>query len=457
MKSPRRPRFRDWTDGLTVNADLTRGIWHNSFPGLKLSGALVFPPIAVPLWLMGIPVPKSDNETLQDEALQVVLDHVDDCKMIHLTSHRDATAWVFPFFSAELKREMWELIPDETICDIIRNLTTGEIVKVITDEEIIITTGYDATATIRRRRVFTREEVRVEWLAGVQVVPESLKDATFRNTLGIMPIPFANNRDGGDVRGHSDLERILSDLKNYHDVDLALSEHLVKFAPKMVQYTKDPNEWIKNNGGIDVSSIDIARLDFIMNVVDTEKTEMLWPQGIHDGYVAKLSQIFWKLVQGSGIPEMLWGTKVEGNMASADNQLDMVVKFVDDKRNQKNQSYLRLITDTLKLRNMARLGDQSEIDLSITWNALDMISETAKSTIFKDFAAGIASLINSAGMTKEQTYALWRKMYPEATQEDYDTFVVGLGDMARHKAFAASTYTEIMDLTEEPNLDQPGI
>lgn len=454
--APRRPFVRDWTDSCTVNGELTKGLWHNSYQGFKLAGALAFTPIAVPLWLMGVPVPRSQNEALQTRLSEMVAQRMSDFQSIHKGCHRDGTVWVFPFYSSKDRAVIWEFIPDMSISDIIRDLRTGEVVKIIVDEQRTISIGENQTAIARQKRTFSREEIVEEWVDGTGQIPPELRGVRYQNTLGIMPIPFANNKDGGEVRGHSDYERILSDLKNYHDTDLALSEMLVKFRPKLVQYTSDPKAWRENNA-IDTASLDIATLDFILNITEKEKTEMLWNQNITDAHLKKLTQIFWKLVQGSGIPELFWGTKVEGNLASADNQLDIAINYVKDKQNQKNDSYRRLIVDTLRLDGVARMANADDVDVTIEWNTLDLIPESIKAQIFQSFCTGLSAVSKAAALTKEQQWKLWTRFYPGATESDFNEYVVGISDMSKHVAFTNASYAEIADLKTEDELTDDSI
>jgi hypothetical protein len=449
----RRPQTVDWTDGFACNVALTRGLWHNAAPGLKLAGSLAFTPIMVPLMLMGMPIPKVKDENLQAEYTRIVEDHSEDFRMIHLQSHRDATCWIWPFWSSKLNRDVWEFIPDDSISDIVRDLETGEVVKIIVDEELVVTVDYLTVAIVRRRRSFTKEKLVVEWLGGNTALPGYLKTMTFNNVLGILPIPFANNRDGNEVRGHSDYERILTDLKNYHDTDLASSQFLIRFKPKQIQSVSDPEMWLKNNGFADIAELDVAMNDFILNLYDKEKTEYLWPQGAHDAYEKKLSQIYWKLVQGSGIPELMWGTKVEGNLASADNQVDLVVQFIGDKQDQKIEPYKKLFQATARIRAMAKLAIIPDIPVEIEWNALDLIPERIKAQILGSFASAMSSLVTSAGISKEIMYNFYQRFYPELTPDTQEEFDKGLSDMAKHKAFSGMTYSDIMDLNDWDNED----
>jgi hypothetical protein len=442
-QQPRRPTPRSLID-LPINATLTRGLFHGNFPGLKLASAMAFTPIAVPVWFMGIPTPKSENERTQETLNRYVEMYSRAMQQIHQQSHREGTAWIWPHYSARKQRVVWEFIPDETITDIVRDLDTGDVLKVVSDEEITLSTDYNKTATVRRRRTFTAEKITVEWLSGTSSVPGQLRNVTMRNPLGSIPIAFANNQDGDEVRGHSDYERILPDLKNYADIDEKRSILLAKFQPKMVQTVANAKEWMKNNAIDDINDIKMYEIDFILNV-DGEKTEMLFLDTALDAYENALKTTFRKIVEGSGMPEILWGTKVEGNKASAQDQMDTLVKFVQDKQDQKVDSYRCLFAATAALDSMAQMQRGQEDDIAVEWNAMDTVSEETKSKIFQAFGQGVAALINSAGVTKDQLFRLWRGMYPDATEDDYNKFVVGLSEIAKHKSFKDSPYEIIAD------------
>lgn len=462
-KEPRRPTQTDFTDSLQCNKALTRGLYHNTYPGMKLSGSMCHTPIAVPVWLMGVPIPKVEkNPKVQEILDRIVKNNILNMYQNHKECHIDGTTWIYPFYSTEKMQALWQFIQDDTITDIVKDIITGEIIKIITDEEITVSTGYNKTASIRRQRTFTKQKIDIKYLSNTSAIPAELKDKSQRNTFGIMPIPFANNKDSDETRGHSDYERILSDLKNYHDIDLKESQLLSKFDPKMVQFITDRDQWLENNGyktqgadDADLTGLDIGAIDLIFNVYDREKTEFIFPDRAYEAYEAKLRSIFRKIVEGSGIPEILWGTKVEGNKASADIQMDLVVDLVKDKRRQKDNSYQRLFEDSLILEMSANMLTGYDYEIKIEWDSLDAINEETKSIIFKNFSEAISKLVTAAGITKEQVYNLWVELYPQETEDKYEDFKKGLTEMSSHKQFTdmpfelAADFQGIMDIDKD--------
>jgi len=450
----RSPIYRDWTDSLQINYRLTSGIYHNSYPGMKLAGGLAFPPIAVPVWFMGLPYvsPVSEDDETQEILDSVTLKFSRLLQQIHTQCHRDGTLWIWPHFSIKTMSVIWETIRDDTVSDIIRDLDTNEIIKVITDEQIKISTDYNTTVEVRRKRIFTKQKIEVEYLSGEGLLPSNIKSKVMRNPINILPIPFSNNSDSDEVRGHSDYERIITDLKNYHEIDLAWSRMLSKFNVKMVQNVQDVKSWKENNGFSSLSEIEIDKIDLIFNLTDKETTDFIFPENAHAAYDQKLKNTYRKIVEESGIPEIVWGLKTEGNRASVEESMGTLMKFVHDKQDQKNDAYKKLYTATLQLSNIVNMRNVPTIDLDVTWDDLDAVSDEVRSIIFRNFAQGMAAIFANASGTKQQAFNMWKNLYPQQTKEDFDEFVKGISDMGGHKQWTTASYNEALDFQppEEP-------
>ncbi|HUT43481.1 MAG TPA: hypothetical protein VMW95_04010, partial [Desulfobacterales bacterium] len=80
-----------------------------------------------------------------------------------------------------------------------------------------------------------------------------------------------------------------------------------------------------------------------------------------------------------------------------------------------------------------------------TWNDLDAVSDETRSVIFKNIADGVSKLNAVAGWTPEMLHKFMLGMYPEITDENYEEFKKGLGEMAEHKQFTDASYTEALD------------
>lgn len=446
-RSARRPVKKDWTEDYVINFELTNAIYHNQYPGFKLSAGLAYPVIAVPVTFMGFPVVTSVDDDLTTERLVKITERFKmEMKKIHIQSHRDGTCWIYPKYDRESGLVVWEFIPDDSITDIVKDLNTGKVIAIYTDERINIKTGYNSIARVRRIRIFTKQKVEVMYKDVQGSLSGIIRDKSMRNPVGILPIPFANNSDGSEIRGYSDYERILSNLKNYHDTKLAASEILAKFKTKMVLSNLDNvDDWLDQNGLDDIDELDVADSEIFFNVKE-EGLDFKVPERTTDGHMLSLKNDFRLIVQGSGIPEIVFGVKTEGNANTAEEQMSALISFVKDKQREKIRPYEILFMATMRLIQIVEPGNNYQPDnLVVTWNDLDAVSDKVKSEIFRNFAQGLAAIMNVAALTKKQLYNLWKENFPNATTEDYNDFIVEIEKMSAFKRLTSSTMTEGME------------
>ena len=263
-----------------------------------------------------------------------------------------------------------------------------------------------------------------------------------RNPIGIIPVPFSCEADGDDIRGHSIYGRIIADLKAYHDIDLSLSTLLAKFKIKLLLGTEDPDAFAAANGYDDAAdmfaNIDISEIDLMIHRPDAGDTapELLSPPlQAYQAYMDALKMKYRKVVEGSGIPEIAWGLKTEGNLASVQENMSTLLMYVRGDQRECTNPWIKVFEASLRLMMTVRMINK-EFELTVEWNDLDSISDETKSIIFKNFAEGISKLMNVAGITKVQLHRLWDMNFPNATEDDFNDFVAGLGDMAAFKALA---------------------
>ena len=449
-----RPIIRDLTEQFVVNSDLTRGIWHNTVEALKLAGSLAYVPIAVPISFMGLPIPKTieQDEAEDVELARIVEEHCAGIREIHLQCHREGTIWIWPYFNSRKGRVLWEFIPDESIPSMIKDIQGGELQKVFTDEMLLLQINEDTQANVRRKQTFTTEKIEIVYEGG-HVLDEAMAARAYVNPIGILPIPFANEKDGDEKRGHSDYERILSDLKAYHDLEFATLDLLARFRAKLALTVNDVEAWKANNPqfGSDLSSLDLSTSDLFF-LMPEETIEVIFPAGAHESYDAEKKVLFRKLVEETGIPEIAWGVKTTGNHATTEEQMAVLVRKVEDKRQQKNAPYKRLCVATRQLETLAGFG--AEVDpgnVEVQWNLLDSVSDSVRSEIFERFTQGVSKLISSAGATMAQLYKLWQLNFPQATEEDFEDWKVNLAETVAHKRMSGASVLDLLDAAgDEP-------
>jgi hypothetical protein len=438
---PRRPARRDLTGGMVANEDMLRGLYHGTWQGLQFASPLAYTPISVPVNMMGLPCPHSDDQATQAALDEIVALMAERIPKLHRSALLVGTAWRWPRFDAKAQALTWEEIPDQAISDILLDITTGTPAAILTDEELELSVAENSRLFVRRKRRFDVRQVAVTWLSAL---PAGVADVTSRNVSGTLPIAFTHDSDEGELRGHSVLSRVIRDLKDYHDIDYMRSEVLTKFRPKQIQSVNDFDLWLRNNGltqeGLD--DFDIADTDLVFNVngiSTSEETDYKFmPSDATAPYDSALQNKFWKIYEGTGIPEMFWGGLANGNYATADNQMQQAVTYVDQLRQQFNKPYYDLFSASLRLLSIVRM--ESYADFEMDWNRLESVSADVKSQIFQRFGQAIAQLAGSATLTKKQLYTLWTLNYPESDPGTFAEFEKGIGDMAQFKQFLGLDY-----------------
>ena len=435
---PRRPALRDLTGGLVANEEMLRGLYHGTAAGLQFASPLAYTPIAIPVNMMGLPCPHSDDERTQEVLEEILALMAERIPKLHRSGLLVGTAWRWPRFDSAAMELVWEEIPDQTVPDILVDITTGRPTAILTDEMIEISVAEVRRAFIRRKRRFEPNRVTVQWIGAV---PVGVDDATARNVSGTLPIAFTHDADEGELRGHSILSRFIRDLKDYHDIDFMRSEILTKFRPKQVQDVSDFDIWLENNGlsRASLRDFDIADTDLVFNIKDKEATKYeFMPSEATAPYDAALTNKFWKIYEGSGIPEMFWGGLATGNHATADVQMQQAVTYVDQLRQQWNRPYADLFAASLRLLGIVR--NETYAPFEMGWNRLESISADVKSQIFARFAQAVGQLSLNAALTKKQLYTLWTLNYPESEPGTFEEFVKGMSDMAGFRQFLGLDY-----------------
>lgn len=444
----RRPVTTKTTEDYIANKELTKGLYFNTYPGFKLGAGLVYPMISIPIFFMGFPIvkstPISENDSLSDEIDLIMQNFQSDLfkfhKNLHIECHREGTIYAYPRFNAETRKPEIEIISDNTVVRIRKNINTGEPIALYTDEEISIATDIEHTEIVRRQRVFTKERIEIRYLNVPSDMSDQLQNESMINVAGILPIPFANNADSDEIRGHSDIERVISIIKSYHDISFSEQLILAKFSAKMIQNVKNADDWKKNNDLDSLADYDVKATDLILNI-EGESTDFIFPEGAIANAEQALRRLFRLIVETSGVPEIVWGIKTEGNANTAEEQMATLLKFVNDKRIEKNDPYKVLFSAILRLLSIAN-GRDYDRELEITWNQLSEVSLAVQAEIFRNFSDGVFRLLDGAGITKDQLFRLWQQWYPNATQQDFDTFVIELDLTGRLKQWRDASLEE---------------
>jgi hypothetical protein len=436
----RRPSARDMTSDLTANEAMLRGLYHGTWKGLQFASPLCFTPVNLLVQFMGYPTPiAEDNDTVTQAALDaLMLLLADRIPRVHRGALITGNAWRYPRFDAREMSVVWEAIPDSSIADILIDVSSERAASILTDEMIKLSTGENRTIQVQRKRVFTPDVVDVRWLGQR---PLNVEDYTDKNVSGMLPINFANDADEGDIRGYSIFARVIRDLKDYHDIDFRASETLAKFRVKQIQTVADPDTWQIENGLTSpeaLAALDIADLDFVLNRKDDKTEYEFLSEGATAALEKALERKFWKVVEGTGIPELFWGPLATGNHASTDTQLQQAVDYAGSKRKEFSRPWQQSLDGMLRV--LAIACGETYKPFTMGWNRLDAVSPEMRSEIFLRFAQACSALVGSATCTPKQLHTLWELNFPESKPGEFEEWRKGIGEMALHKQFVGEQY-----------------
>jgi hypothetical protein len=419
------PAKKDLTFPETVNAELTRGLWHNAVKGYKLGGSLCYNPIKIPLSFMGVPHFDYEDEDLLDikdfwiDKIKFYNDKIQAKKNIQLLCHRDGTSIIYPQYNREKQAVDWKHIPIESIARVLVDPYTEKINAIVTEETI---TYFDDMGTQKNytETVIYTESKLIFSRSGV--LPENMnKTETRVNPVKSLPIVFANAKEPGEFEGHSDYERIIPFVKAYSEINQSAHETLLNLLPKLVQGVEDVGKWMENNGITDIDDVNIYTIDFIVNKGEKETTKFEIPQRVVDGHISLMEKDFANIVETSGLPELAWGMTLPGNHATAEENMGILLADVRDKQIQVTPSYQSLYEWTLALEAIANMRIVPE-GLKITWNDLDTLSEKERSEIFKNYADGISVLVQNSGIDLESIHTMLFEFTNGKITNDFDKF-----------------------------------
>lgn len=449
----RRPNPVDMSEQWIVNDALALGLYRGTYPGLKLASALAYPVAVVPTQFMGIPIPKAvdENDDTTKEALKEILGYIArPIQNIFLLRRIIGTAWAWPTWDSKNNRVCLELIPNSSITDIIRDLQTGEVIKIIITEQITLQSGENTQSIVERKRTITRDRVKTEYTGQV---PTGIRNSEVRNPAGVMPIPFPKDVLDNSVRGISVFTRIMPHLKSYHDADLKWSETLVKFNVKMIKTIKSGSvdDWMKANHLASLDGIDVSSMDLDFNL-EGEKTEFIFPENFTDAFDKRQMVSYYNIVEGSGVPEIFFGLSVTGNHATAEQDLTTLENTVQKDRDEIDEPFRLTVDACLRLQSIARMETYGE--WRHEWNDLETVTPEVKAKIFQSFGDAINKL---KGYIPLQTlHKMFLASFPKATVGDFKEFMVQMNLAAKYEQFVSASLTDAADI-QGVGLDEEGM
>lgn len=437
----------------TVNYDLAMDLYYNTRSGYKLGAFFCHSIIFIPMAFMGFPhfdieeIEKTPDQEFWTERLDFYNEkYFMNKQQIQKLCHIAGTILIYPWFDLKAGYVKWLFIKPKYITDVFVNPDTHELTGIVTTINYTFYGEDGKYYYFTEKKKFTAKKIITTRTGNI---PPNVRELEIRkNPAGILPVVFTNDVEPGEFEGHSEFERILPIVKAYSEINLRAHEEAANMKAKLIQNVDDYKTWMKNNGFDDISDVSIENVDFIINKGDTEKTEIIVPKNLIDNHIKLMNLDFWGVVEGSGIPEICWGLKTEGNHASAKEQMMVFLSYVSLKQKQVENPYLDLINATFKLEAIAYNQTPPE-DVINRWNELDAMTEVERSEIFSNWATGLQKLIDSHAIDLQGVHEILLSLTKDLITSDFEEFKKQLTEYGTLRGFLDAGFNGQMDFQDQ--------
>jgi hypothetical protein len=415
--------------GLAANEKLLRGMYDGSNQDFALGSYILTDFINIPKNLAGVPGITPD-ESAGDEGAELVKQLTpllfDEFPLILKTMLVTGTAWRYPRWSDSARRLQWEVIPDDSISQIIADLNTQGITEIYTDEEIEHGKGAQNIQYTRRRRHFTREAVTEEWEGAIN------KKSEYPNRFSILPVPFGHDCWEDEWRGTSVFARALRLIKSTHDILYRRDDILAEFAPKLVVSiagnSADVAEW-KHNNGLDRegAELDLYSKDgFIGKGGDTVSVTYL-PSDATAQHTAAVNENEKKIMIASGIPQLFFGVLSTGTQAANDVQARAAVEYVKSIQEETKKPLAELVNASLRI--LAYMNFMKPPRVKIAYGAFDLMSAEQKARIIGSYAGAMSTMMGSGSLTADAALYFSKLLFSDYPAQSKEELLEGMKEM----------------------------
>lgn len=402
-----------------VNYELARSLYDNTDDNYKLGAWAAKPVINTTVGFMGIP-----RFNIEDEDAQGVLEafqaqNASLLQQTHLSALRDGDCWVWLTFEESDESEVlypevgkyrlvYNIIPPEMIAHnkLKRDPRTNEIIEYVLEAttEWLDDQGNKKKCTIQER---INKDKRITTIEGDN---PGIETGESDSKWGFIPIvQFSNEKDPGFAYGKSEIEAIEPFMKAYHDVMLhAIQGSKLHSTPRLKLKVKDVSEFLKNNFGIndparfarDGGKISLEGKEFLI-FQEGEDAEFIEVRSATGDAKALLKLLFFCIVDVSETPEFAFGTHTPSSQASVKEQMPVLVKKVERKREHFSTSWARLARMVLAMHSLHTGGKFSTHSVELLWDETDPRDEKEVADTIEVLVKGLTMATNNELMSKE--------------------------------------------------------
>lgn len=367
-------------DTSKVDYDMARNLYDNTDDKYKLGSGFSRVIVNNRAAFMGVP-----RFTSTDKNAQTILDEFQEENKSNFTRAvvemlRDGDCYVY--VSKEKPTES-DLYPekknfvtlkfiDPKAVSIINDPVTHEPKEYIVSQTIEWADEHGNAMTAEVQQIHSVGHKETKLISGA--MPPEMTEGTVETGLSFIPIQHFKNSNTHALYGQSELEVVEPYLKVYHDVMLhAMEGSKMHSTPKLGLYLKDQGEFKRTNfpnakphEEVDLSGRDI----FIFG--EGEKAEFIEPTSPTGAAKDLLKLIFYNIVDASETPEFVFGVHTPSSLSSVKEQMPILIRSIERKREHMTQAWQRLARIVLHLvGGMTKVKKPESYATDIIWDDID--------------------------------------------------------------------------------------
>lgn len=421
-------------DSSRVDYKRSRELYYNTQEDYKLGSGFAKPMINIKAAFMGVPEFKSEDKDAKEVLDEFSKENRSKMQNTHRNALREADCFVWITREDEKDKSLYpetetvlkyNIIPPESIKQIIRDPVTQE-----PTEYVIMSQNNWETELGEKRQAKITQRIR----PGSRIVevegdvPPGIEPGEHPTPWDFIPIVHFKNESDVDAEfGKSDLEVIEPFMKAYHDVFMhAIKGSKMHSTPRLKLKLKDVAGFLKNNFGV----TDPAKFARQGGTIDLDGHELLLLANEEDAEFVEarsaigdakdlLQMLFYCIVDAAEIPEFIFGVHTPSSQASVKEQMPIMVKAIERKRDQMTSGWQRLARIVLAMTSQSENRSFSTYATKLSWDTIDPRDGTEVADELKTVVEAISVAINNNLMSQEAAVKYLGKLVE--TMNEYES------------------------------------
>lgn len=271
--------------------------------------------------------------------------------------------------------------------------------------------GNENSAEVQQIHTVGQEELKL--ISGL--LPPNMEEGIKKTGLTFIPIQHFKNAYSHSLYGNSELEPIVPYLKVYHDVLLhAMQGSKMHSTPKLGLYVKDVNKFKMNNfpGAKPQQEVDLTGREIFIFAPE-EKAEFIEPSNPTGAAKELLKLIFYNVVDASETPEFVFGVHTPSSLSSVQEQMPILIRSIERKREQMTQAWQRLVRMILYFSiGIDGFKNPDTFATDIVWENIDYRTKEQVSNELVNVVTAITTAVAAELMSKESAVDYLSELIP---------------------------------------------